>query len=65
MTMLLRIFGIAALLVGGLWVAQGMGLVMWPASSFMLAQTQWAWRGAGLMALGLVALWRAAKRPGR
>ena len=62
MTMLLRIFGIAALLVGGLWVAQGMGLVMWPASSFMLAQTQWAYIGTGLMVLGALALWRAGKR---
>lgn len=62
MTMALRIFGIAALLMGGLWVGQGLGLIMWPSSSFMLAQTQWAYIGAGLMALGLVALWRAGKR---
>lgn len=62
MTMILRIFGIAALLIGSLWVGQGLGLIMWPASSFMLARTQWAYIGAGLMALGLLALWRARKR---
>jgi hypothetical protein len=62
MTIILRIFGIVALLMGGLWVGQGLGLIMWPASSFMLAQTQWAWIGAGLMVLGLIALWRAGLR---
>ncbi|MFN3455963.1 MAG: hypothetical protein ACK4Z8_00125 [Novosphingobium sp.] len=62
MTMVLRIFGIVALLMGGLWVGQGLGLIMWPSSSFMLAQTQWAYIGAGLMLIGVVALWRAARR---
>lgn len=62
MTMLLRIFGIAALLVGGLWIGQGLGLIMWPSSSFMLAQGQWALIGAGLMLLGVFALWRSKRR---
>ncbi|NLR71440.1 hypothetical protein HGI47_11220 [Novosphingobium sp. ERN07] len=62
MTTILRIIGIAALLMGALWTGQGLGLIMWPASSFMLAQTQWAYIGAGLMALGVLALWRANKR---
>lgn len=62
MTTILRIIGIAALLMGALWTGQGLGLIMWPASSFMLAQTQWAYIGAGLMALGVLALWRASKR---
>lgn len=62
MTTVLRIFGIVALLMGGLWVGQGLGLIMWPSSSFMLAQTQWAWIGAGLMLIGVTALWRASRR---
>lgn len=62
MTTVLRIFGIVALLMGGLWVGQGLGLIMWPSSSFMLAQTQWAWTGAGLMLIGVAALWRASRR---
>ncbi|ABD26472.1 conserved hypothetical protein [Novosphingobium aromaticivorans DSM 12444] len=61
MTTVLRIFGIVALLMGGLWVGQGLGLIMWPASSFMLAQGQWALIGAGLMLLGLGALWRSRR----
>jgi len=63
MTTVLRIFGIVALLMGGLWTGQGLGLIIWPASSFMLAQTQWAYIGIGLMLLGVFALWRAGKRP--
>jgi len=62
MTMLLRIFAIAAILMGGLWVGQGLGLIMWPASSFMLAQGQWAVIGAGLMLVGVIVLWRSTKR---
>lgn len=62
MTTILRIIGITALLMGALWTGQGLGLIMWPASSFMLAQTQWAYIGAGLMVLGVLALWRASKR---
>ncbi|WP_231468550.1 hypothetical protein [Novosphingobium sp. CECT 9465] len=63
MAMLLKIFGIAAILMGGLWVGQGTGVILWPSSSFMLAQGQWAVIGAGLMLVGVLALWRGAKRP--
>lgn len=62
MTTVLRIFGIVALLMGGLWIGQGLSLIMWPASSFMLAQTQWAYIGAGLMLIGALAIWRASRR---
>lgn len=62
MTMLLRVFGIAAILMGGLWVGQGTGVIMWPASSFMLAQGQWALIGAALVLVGVFVLWRSGKR---
>ncbi len=58
MTLILRVFGIAALLMGLLWMGQGAGLIMWPASSFMLEQKVWilwggvlALAGAGLLVL--------------
>ena len=38
MKTLLLIAGIAALLMGLLWIGQGTGLIQWPASSFMLDQ---------------------------
>lgn len=62
MAMLLKVFGIAAVLIGILWIGQGTGLILWPASSFMLAQTIWAYIGAALALLGIVAIWRGTKR---
>jgi hypothetical protein len=53
---LLLAFGILAVPMGALWIGQGLGLVMWPASSFMLADKQWAINGAILAALGLLAI---------
>ena len=48
------IVGIAALLMGLLWVGQGAGLIHWPASSFMIDQRPWVTRGAILAAVGLI-----------
>ena len=45
--------GILAFLIGLLWIGQGTGYVNWPQSSFMIRQTQWAWYGAALAAVGL------------
>jgi hypothetical protein len=50
----LLILGLLALLAGLLWVAQGAGLVHWPASSFMIDQRPWVARGAILAFVGLV-----------
>lgn len=54
MRILLMLFGIVVLLTGLLWIGQGAGYVHWPASSFMISQTKWAYYGAGLAVLGLV-----------
>lgn len=54
MRIILQVVGIVAFLMGLLWVGQGTGLVMWPTSSFMLAQGQWAINGAILAVAGLV-----------
>lgn len=48
------IVGIAAVLMGLLWIGQGTGLILWPASSFMIDQRPWATRGAILTLVGLV-----------
>jgi hypothetical protein len=49
--------GILALLIGLLWIGQGTGTVNWPQSSFMIRQTQWAYFGAALAAIGLGLMW--------
>ena len=51
---LLLIVGLAATLMGLLWIGQGLGYVHWPASSFMLDQRPWANRGAVLAVVGLL-----------
>lgn len=59
--LLLTILAVLAILMGLLWIGQGLGIVMWPASSFMLAQKQWAVNGALLAAAGLLVLWLARR----
>ena len=59
------IVGMFAVLMGLLWVGQGVGLVQWPASSFMIDQRPWATRGALLALVGIVLIaWsRRRNRP--
>ena len=64
---LLLVLGVLIALAGGLWTLQGLGIVMWPAESFMLADRQWAINGAiaVLVGLGLVWLSRRLRRTRR
>lgn len=50
------------MLSGGLWALQGLGIVMWPAESFMLAERQWAIYGGITFLIGLFLFWRASAR---
>lgn len=59
--LLMTIIGGFAVLMGMLWVGQGLGIILWPSSSFMLAGRQWALNGALLAAFGLAAIWFARK----
>ena len=54
MRLLALIVGIAALLMGLLWIGQGAGLIHWPAFSFMLDQRPWVTHGAILAVVGLI-----------
>jgi len=56
------LLGALALAMGLLWIGQGLGLVMWPASSFMLADRTWAMNGAVLAAIGAALLWVGRRR---
>ena len=59
------ILGIFAVLMGLLWIGQGLGLIQWPASSFMIDQRPWVTRGVLLALVGLVLIaWsRRRSRP--
>jgi hypothetical protein len=58
----LTIIGVVAILIGLLWVGQGLGLVRWPASSFMIDMRPWSLRGAILAAVGLGLIVYARRR---
>jgi hypothetical protein len=52
----LLVVGILAILIGLVWVGQGTGYFPYPASSFMINQMPWVYRGMILAALGLIAV---------
>jgi hypothetical protein len=54
--LLLLSVGVIATLVGLIWIGQGTGYFPYPSSSFMINEMPWAYRGAVLAILGLVAL---------
>jgi uncharacterized membrane protein len=61
MRRLLLIVGLLALAMGLLWIGQGLGVINWPQSSFMIRQMQWAGYGAALGALGLILIWQSKR----
>jgi hypothetical protein len=58
------VIGALAVLAGLLWVGQGLGIVRWPASSFMINESVWAVRGA-LLAVGGALMVVFGRRIGR
>jgi uncharacterized membrane protein len=61
MRRLLLIVGLLALAIGLLWIGQGLGVINWPQSSFMIRQMQWAGYGAALAAVGLILIWQSKR----
>ena len=57
-----QILGVALVLAGGLWTLQGLGLVMWPAESFMLADRSWALYGSLTVVVGVLLFWWGGRR---
>jgi len=50
-----------AVVLGLFWMVQGLGLVRWPAESFMIGTREWIVRGAMLAAAGLLMIVLARK----
>lgn len=63
---ILRVFclvlGILGLLMGLLWIGQGLGIIMWPMSSFMLANRVWAVNGMVLALASAIVIWLSRRR---
>jgi hypothetical protein len=58
----LVVLGIIGVLTGLLWIGQGTGYVHWPASSFMINETKWAWNGLAVAIIGLILIAYARRR---
>ena len=57
----LLIIGLISLAIGLLWIGQGTGVIVWPKTSFMINQIQWAGYGATLAAIGLILIWQSQR----
>ncbi len=62
---ILILAGLLAILFGALFVLQGLGMVRWPSSSFMIDSRTWVLRGAILAVLGAVLVGGARLVPTR
>jgi hypothetical protein len=60
--MLITILGVLCVLMGLLWIGQGLGFVRWPASSFMIDMRPWAVRGVILAIVGIALFWFGRRR---
>ena len=60
--MLLTILGVLMVLMGGLWIGQGLNIIKWPETSFMIGVPQWSWNGMGLAIAGLVLIWLSRRK---
>lgn len=54
MNPVLLLIGIVLLAAGLLFVGQGSGFIAWPASSFMIRQTEWIYYGGAIAAAGIL-----------
>jgi hypothetical protein len=59
MKLLLRIIGIGAVVIGAIWMLQGLNVMP---GSFMTGDLRWAAYGAGLAVVGVVLLLRGWER---
>lgn len=48
---------VVMILMGGLWIGQGLNIIRWPAESFMIGAAQWSWNGTGLVLAGVLLFW--------
>jgi hypothetical protein len=62
MRIVMIVAGVIAVLMGLLWIGQGSGYVAWPASSFMINQTQWGYYGIALALFGVLLIYLGRRR---
>jgi len=60
----LSVVGVVLVAAGLLFAAQGAGIFPYPRTSFMVSETSWVWKGAGIAVVGAVVLVMALRRGG-
>lgn len=63
--MMLKASGTALIVLGTMWALQGLGVLTWPAQSFMIAQREWALYGAITAVVGAAILWLGVRLAAR
>ena len=56
-----QVLGVLMVVAGVFWALQGLGIIMWPAESFMLADRQWTVNGSITAVVGAIIVWAARK----
>lgn len=56
-----QVLGVLMVVAGVFWALQGLGIIMWPAESFMLADRQWTVNGSITALVGAIMVWAARK----
>lgn len=64
MRLALRILGIALVIFGAMFALQGLGILMWPPQSAMLANREWGLYGGVMALVGAVVMWFAGRLGG-
>jgi hypothetical protein len=54
---LMLILAVLMILMGGLWIGQGLNIITWPETSFMIGVPQWSWNGMFMVISGVALLW--------
>lgn len=60
--MLALVLAVLMVLMGGLWIGQGLNIIKWPAESFMIGVPKWSVNGSILLVAGLVVAWWARRK---
>ena len=62
--LLMLVIGVLAMAMGLLWIGQGLGIVRWPETSFMIDDRGWSLRG-GILLIGGVLMIMFGRKIGR
>ena len=60
--LLITVLGGLMVAMGCLWIGQGLNIIRWPETSFMLGKALWSWNGMFLALAGAALLWWSRRK---